>query len=96
LAKLFEELVNSDSRFEIVVPRTITLVCFRLKHENAEELNKKLLLLLNESGKIYLSHAIIRGVYTIRFAIGGTNQQEQHIRNSWQLIQETATKVLQV
>lgn len=31
MAQLFEQLVCQDDRFEIVVPRWLTLVCFRLK-----------------------------------------------------------------
>jgi aromatic-L-amino-acid decarboxylase len=92
---MFEEFVKNDSRFEIMASRTVTLVCFRLKHEKAEEINKQLLHDLNETGKIYLVHTVLHGQYTIRFAVGGTLQQERHVIEAWNMIQQAAEKLLQ-
>ena len=43
-----QELVADDNRFEIVAPRTLALVCFRLKGSN--EMNKELEDRLNAAG----------------------------------------------
>jgi len=90
LSELFESLVRADSRFEMVAPRSMNLICFRLKGEDAA--NKCLLESLNTSGEIYLTHTVLPGVgYTIRFCIGATATQEHHVRAAWNLIQHTST-----
>ncbi|KAJ4846138.1 hypothetical protein Tsubulata_038833 [Turnera subulata] len=103
LASFFESLVAKDSRFEVVVPRKFALVCFRLKagqinnEDNAlinQELNKKLLQEVNESGKAFMTHAVVGGVYFIRCYIGSTLTEERHVEDLWKLIQEKATEVL--
>lgn len=89
LSELFESLVRADPRFEIVAPRSMNLICFRLKSDDGA--NKQLLDTLNASGNIYLTHTVLPGVgYTIRFCIGATLTQEHHVRAAWELIQKTA------
>jgi aromatic-L-amino-acid decarboxylase len=85
LAALFEELVRSDDRFEIVAPRTANLVCFRLKA--GDDATKRLLERVNSSGRLYMTHTVLPGVgYTIRMAIGATTTQEPHVRAAWDII----------
>lgn len=88
IAKIFEGLVASDKRFEVVVPRNFALVHFRAvpsvlslgknKYENlsqeeqTNELNREFLESINASGKLYMTHSIVGGIYLIRFAAGGT------------------------
>lgn len=87
LAALFEDLVRSDDRFEIVAPRSANLVCFRLKA--GDDPTKLLLQRLNTSGRLYLTHTVLPGVgYTIRMAIGSTMTQEHHVRAAWDLIRQ--------
>ena len=50
LAKVFEQLVGSDERFEVPVERHMGMVVFRLKGEN--EMTEKLLKTLNGSGNV--------------------------------------------
>ena len=52
LAKVFEQLVGSDERFEVPVERHMGMVVFRLKGEN--EMTEKLLKRLNGSGNAVL------------------------------------------
>ncbi|ERM99170.1 tyrosine/DOPA decarboxylase 2 [Amborella trichopoda] len=102
MAKQFEGLVNADPRFEIVVPRTFAMVCFRLapptgsrwETDNGEELNKALLEAVNSTGLAYMTHAVVGGVYMIRFAAGGTLTEERHISAAWRLLQEQADALL--
>ena len=51
LAKLFEQLVSTDDRFEVPVERHMGMVVFRLKGEN--EMTEKLLKKLNGSGNVF-------------------------------------------
>ncbi|KAJ0017632.1 hypothetical protein Pint_11022 [Pistacia integerrima] len=99
MAKTFEELVASDQRFEIVFPRNFALVCFRavpsvLSAEQANELNRELLESINASGKVYMTHAMVAGIYMIRFAAGGTLTEERHVREAWKLVQQHLEAIL--
>ncbi|CAA6655721.1 unnamed protein product [Spirodela intermedia] len=67
MAKHFEGLVAADGRFEVVVPRTFAMVCFRLLPPKPEESGKA-----NELNQSYMTHAVVGGVYMIRFAVGAT------------------------
>ncbi|MCC6319811.1 MAG: aspartate aminotransferase family protein [Phycisphaerales bacterium] len=96
IAGVFEGLVRGDPRFEVVTPRTITLVCFRLRAregEGQEESNKRnaaLLESINASGKAMLSHTVLpidgRPTYMLRMAIGASGTQERHIQAAWRVI----------
>ncbi|XVF30925.1 hypothetical protein REPUB_Repub16aG0101200 [Reevesia pubescens] len=96
MAKRFEAFVAEDERFEIVVPRKFALVCFRLKPKQeaeATELNSKLLDAINSSGKAFMTHAVLGGIYVIRCAIGTTLTEEHHVDALWKLIQEKADQI---
>ncbi len=87
LAALLESWVREDPRFEIAAPRTVNLVCFRLKGGAAAEgRNRALLEAINASGKAYLTHATLGGRYTLRMAIGSAATEERHVRETWELI----------
>jgi len=96
IAAIFEELVRSDARFEVVTPRTVTLVCFRLKArqgEGAEESNARnraLLEAINASGKAMLSHTVLKiggqEQFVLRMAIGGSGTEERHVRGAWAVV----------
>ncbi|TXG58281.1 hypothetical protein EZV62_016110 [Acer yangbiense] len=93
MAKRFETMVATDRRFEIVVPRKFALVCFRLKPElesDGSELNRKLLEAVNSSGRAFMSHAVVGGLFVIRAAIGATLTEDRHVDDLWKLIQEKA------
>ncbi|XP_007030243.2 PREDICTED: tyrosine decarboxylase 1 [Theobroma cacao] len=97
MAKRFEAFVAKDDRFEIVVPRKFALVCFRLKPKQeleGAELNCRLLEAINSSGRAFMTHAVVGGIYVIRCAIGTTMTEERHVDALWKLIQEKAQGLL--
>ncbi|KAL3509742.1 hypothetical protein ACH5RR_029143 [Cinchona calisaya] len=100
MAKMFEGFVKSDPRFEIVVPRAFSLLCFRLNPlggNNAiclELLNKKLLELINSTGRVYMTHTKVGGVYMLRFAVGATFTEDRHVYAAWELIKECTNALL--
>ncbi|MCL7043013.1 hypothetical protein MKW94_023393 [Papaver nudicaule] len=108
MAKHFQGLIGMDNRFEIVVPRTFAMVCFRLKpaaifnqivdndwiEAQTNEINAKLLESVNASGKIYMTHAVVGGVYMIRFAVGATLTEERHVTGAWKVVQEHTDAIL--
>ncbi|KAF5944032.1 hypothetical protein HYC85_018109 [Camellia sinensis] len=61
---------------------------------HANEINSKLLESINASGRMYMSHGVIGGVYAIRFAVGATLSNYQHVDLAWQVIQDHAHAIL--
>ncbi|KAH7668778.1 Tyrosine decarboxylase protein [Dioscorea alata] len=99
MAMKFEGMVAGDRRFEVVVPRTFAMVCFRLLApegwpEEVNELNRRLLEGLNKSGRVCMSHAVVGGVYVIRFAIGATLTEQHHVDLAWRLVRRHADDLL--
>jgi len=97
LAQIFEGFVQSDGRFETVLPANFGLVCFRLRgfdSKRTEALNKELLEQVNSTGRVYITHTIAGGVYMLRFAVGSTLTEEHHVVAAWKVITESAETVL--
>ncbi|MFS7909030.1 putative pyridoxal phosphate-dependent decarboxylase, pyridoxal phosphate-dependent transferase [Helianthus anomalus] len=99
LAKHFEALLAADNKFEVVVPRNFAMVCFRISpfalatvangssDEESNRLTQALLESLNGSGLVYMTHAMIEGIYVIRVAIGATLTDEKHVNMLWEMVQ---------
>jgi aromatic-L-amino-acid decarboxylase len=85
LAQDFADWVKGSANFELVAPAPLNLVCFR--HRAGDEFNRQLLERLNESGKLYLTHAVLNERYALRFCVGQTHTEERHVRQAWELIQ---------
>ncbi|XP_010277895.1 PREDICTED: aromatic-L-amino-acid decarboxylase-like [Nelumbo nucifera] len=101
MANMFEGFVKADPRFEIVTPRRFSLVCFRFnpggawsEPDSIELLNRKLLERVNSTGKVYMTHSKVGGVYLLRFAVGATLTQERHVMAAWDLIKSVADKII--
>lgn len=98
-AQELEHAIRADDRFEIPVPRSLSLLCFRLRGPG-NELTRRLLDRLNASGQIALTPTTLpttpdrpAPVTVIRFAIGGTFTKAEHVQQAWHLIQRTAGEV---
>uniref|UniRef100_A0A0E0LR37 Aromatic-L-amino-acid decarboxylase n=1 Tax=Oryza punctata TaxID=4537 RepID=A0A0E0LR37_ORYPU len=108
MAKTFEDLVRSDDRFEVVVPRNFALVCFRIRprksgtttiaggEAEAEKANRELMERLNKTGKAYVAHTVVGGRFVLRFAVGSSLQEERHVRSAWELIKKTTAEIVAV
>ena len=95
LARRLAEMVAQEHDFQILAPVTINVVCFRykpkeMKEEEVNKLNETLNHKLNDSGKVYLSHTVINGIYTLRMVTGQTNVTMEHVERAWDLIRKTA------
>ncbi|XP_074560317.1 tyrosine decarboxylase 2 [Curcuma longa] len=99
LAELFEQFIGYDSRFEVVTPRSFSLVCFRLippqnDPDNGYKLNQSLLNSVNASGKIFISHTVLSGKFILRFAVGAPLTEDKHITTAWEVLRDQATLLL--
>ena len=88
LAQRFATWVEGDGRFEVAAPAPLNLVCFR--HRGGDGVNRELLDRLNRSGRLYLTHTVLDDRFTLRFCVGQTYTEEQHVSAAWRQIQETA------
>ena len=84
----FAQWIQDDENFELMAPTPLNLVCFR--HRAGNDFNRRLLQRLNESGKLYLSHAVLNSQYLLRFCVGQTHTQQRHLHQAWDLIRVTA------
>jgi aromatic-L-amino-acid decarboxylase len=93
LAKLFADWVKIDNRFELAAPVSMGVVCFRLTAGDADKidmLNSKMVEQINASGRAYLTQTKLNGRTVMRIGLGNVLTTEQHLRNVWELIQQTA------
>jgi aromatic-L-amino-acid decarboxylase len=94
-AAMLREMILKENDFELLAPVIINVVCFRYVPSGNNEnqinaLNEKLNNLLNDSGKIYLSHTVLNGKYTLRMVTGQTNVTLSHVGKAWEIIKTTA------
>ncbi len=88
LAQEFAEWIRQSRDFELVAPAPLNLVCFA--HKAGDEFNRRLLERLNQSGRVYLTHTVLNGRYTLRLCVGQTWTEAEHVRGAWELIQQLA------
>lgn len=95
MAEELEHRIVMHRDFELVAPRSLSLVVFRARPEgmsdeaDLDRLNEALITRLNDSGTVYLTQTRVRGKYAIRFAIGQTWTQAHHVKDAWTQIMET-------
>jgi aromatic-L-amino-acid decarboxylase len=82
--------------FELLVAPQLALLCFRYRPRGVDDpgqldaLNERLHSMLNDSGRVFLTHTRLKGRYAIRFQVGQTGTETRHVQEAWQWIVETA------
>jgi aromatic-L-amino-acid decarboxylase len=99
IAAELAEMISNEADFEILAPVVICVVCFRYipagyNENQINDLNEKLNHQLNDSGKLYLSHTVLNGRYTLRMVTAQTNVTIGHVQNAWRLIKESARSLI--
>jgi len=98
LAGLVKDWVEADSRFELLAPVDLGLVCFRINDGRDEaaltELNRRFLERINDAGTVFLTHTTLRGKYAIRLVVGQRTTEERHVRAAWDVVAAAAGEVL--
>ncbi len=87
LAQRFAQWVDADQRFERPVSAPLNLICFRQKGSDA--LNLALMERLNDSGAMYLTQTKIEGQVCLRFSVGQTHTEAEHVEAAWRRIQDS-------
>jgi aromatic-L-amino-acid decarboxylase len=95
LATRLAEVISAEPDFELLAPVSLNVVCFRyhpsgITEEKLNSANEMLNHTLNDTGRIYLSHTMLNGKYTLRMVTGQTNVTLDHVEKAWDLIRDKA------
>jgi aromatic-L-amino-acid/L-tryptophan decarboxylase len=90
-AKQFAALIDGHDRFQRIAPVPFSVVCFRYK--GSDEDNKKIIELVNASGRVFLSSTVLNGQVVIRMAIGNLATRWEDVEEAWTLIVGAASSL---
>jgi aromatic-L-amino-acid decarboxylase len=82
LAQLFASWVEEAPGWEIVAPHPFSTVCFR--HVDSD--NFELARAATATGEVFVAATTLRGVDTIRLAIGNGATTEDDVRRAWEVL----------
>jgi len=85
-------LIRAHPDFEVAAPVPFSLICFR--YRGSDEENQALLESINASGKAFLSPTTLNGRFVLRLAIGNIATQWEDLEETWNLVRQSAKKVL--
>jgi aromatic-L-amino-acid decarboxylase len=80
--------IAADGRFEISAPVTMSLVCFR--HRGGDEINRRIVERVNQSGVAFLAGHVLNGAYGLRIAIGNIGTSREDVWRVWSAVREAA------
>ena len=90
LSKHVEKLIkDTNGEFELVVPRSLSLVCFRWNGGD----QKVLLDAVKSTGKCFIIHTKLDGKMVLRFACGGIEQTLDDVTKAFNVIVEVAKRL---
>jgi aromatic-L-amino-acid decarboxylase len=83
--------LSLNEQIEILAPADFNVICFRFNdgmHSEYElnELNAKLLNMINHTGNVFLTHTKLKGKYAIRIVIAQTNVEFKHVDKLTEII----------
>ncbi|CAJ0942816.1 unnamed protein product, partial [Mesorhabditis belari] len=92
-AEVFSRLIAASLTFDLVVPRNLGLVCFRIKNAS-NEVNEELCNAINEDRRIHIVPSKVGEVYFLRLALCSQLTTEKHVRFAFDVISEVAQRTL--
>ncbi len=99
LARELKSWIEAKPDFEIMAPVLFGLVCFRFHPRGTDDtetlnrLNERLILEVNGTGAMYISHTRLGENYTLRMSIGQTMVEKKHVKKAWDLVVERAVSL---
>ncbi len=99
LAGELKSWIEENELFELLAPVEFGLVCFRYHPRGIDDtdilnrMNEQLLLAVNATGKIYITHTKLDGMYTLRMVTSQTNIDRNHLKQAWELLVKTAAAI---
>jgi aromatic-L-amino-acid decarboxylase len=83
--------VVADERFEIVADASLNLLVLRLVGADADARTDALIEAANATGRVLFTRTVLDGRVALRFSIGTTATQWEHVEAAWELLQSLAT-----
>jgi aromatic-L-amino-acid decarboxylase len=102
LAKTFAKWIEESDNFELMAPANLGVVCFRAcpqkitEGKHLDTLNRDLLNRINKTGKLYLSHTVLKDKFVIRISISGLHTLERNVDSAKEVIQNELYKIIRV
>lgn len=98
LARELAGWIGAEPDFEVTAPVPFGLVCFRWRPagrpaEELDRLNEALLLRVNASRRVHLTHTRLGGRYVIRLVVGQRETRREHVAEAWELIRRAADQL---
>jgi aromatic-L-amino-acid/L-tryptophan decarboxylase len=95
-ARQLAEKIQHHPDFEILARVDFNLICFRFNpsgktNTDLNELNKTLLKMINDSGKLFLTGTTLNGNYCLRLVAGNVDTTFSDLEKAWVEIQEKAS-----
>ncbi len=84
MAARLAERISADSRFEVMAPVNMGLVCFRLRE--GDDATRELMRRINETGAFFVSHTVLDNKFTIRVAFGNIRTDWHDVEALWTAI----------
>jgi aromatic-L-amino-acid decarboxylase len=83
--------LSLNEQIEILAPADFNVICLRFNdgmhsEDELNELNAKLLNMINQTGNVFLTHTKLKGKYAIRIVIAQTNVEFKHVDKLTELI----------
>ncbi len=100
IANKFKELIDKSDNFERLAPVPFSVVSFRAHPsglKTVDELNNfnaKLMEQINDTGKVFLSHTILKGKFAIRLVISGIHTKDKDMLEAWDIINSEYDKLI--
>ncbi len=100
LANELKNRIDNNPNFKRLAPVPLSTICFRAINpklsdvESLNKFNKELMDRLNNTGKVFLSHTILNGLFTIRLVVSGLRTEVKHVNEVWELIKSEYDKMI--
>ncbi len=97
MAQRFAARVAATEGWELVAPVEFGLVCFRHRPaempdgEAMDRHNQALLARTNASRRVFMTHAVLNGRYTLRLALGHPGTTQAAVDEAWSLLLEAVS-----
>ena len=87
-------MVGADERFEIVAPHPLNLLCVAVRADNGGDVaTDRLVEKANQTGRALFTRTVLDGRSVLRFSVGGSRTDRQHVMRSWSLLADLVDNV---
>ncbi len=89
------EWIDGEEGWVRVAPAPFSTLVFRyepkgVSEEEADEMNRRIMDSVNATGRVFLSHTVLRDRFCLRMALGNLKTRRDHLQGSWALLKAAA------